>query len=595
MDLMGKTRRTKMCGEFRSQDIGQNVVAMGFVAKYRNLGPIIFIDLRDRTGIVQVSIEENTIGEELFAKAVKIRNEYVLAIEGVVESRGEKNINKNIPTGEVEIIAKDVKILNTAEELPIVISDKAKNSEALSYKYRYLDIRREAIQRKLIMRSKVCKVARDYFEENGFLEIETPFLGRSTPEGARDYLVPSRVHPSCFYALPQSPQIYKQLLMIGGYDRYYQIARCFRDEDLRANRQPEFTQIDLEMSFADENDIMDIGEGLLRKIFKECINYDLPEKIRRMPYKEAMERYGSDKPDTRFDMEIVNVSDLVANCGFSVFTGAVANGGSVRAINAKGLAGEFTRKEIDKLTPFVQDFGAKGVAYIKLTDAGINSPIAKFLSEDEINALIERLDIKVGDIAFFLADRDKTVLQTLGALRIRIAKQFNLIRPGFDVLWVVDFPLFEYSEEEGRAVAVHHPFTAPKDEDIPELDKNVLNVLSKAYDIVINGEEAGGGSVRIHQVELQHKMFELLGMSEEDIVRRFGFFVDAFKYGTPPHCGMAFGLDRLIMTLTGTDNIKDVIAFPKMQNASCLMTDAPAMVEPKQLEELYIECKKSEE
>lgn len=594
MDLMGKTRRTKMCGEFRSSDIGQSVVAMGFVAKYRNLGPIIFIDLRDRTGIVQVSIEENSIGADLFAKAVKIRNEYVLAIEGIVESRGEKNINKNIPTGEVEIIAKDVKILNTAEELPIVISDKVKNSEALSYKYRYLDIRREAIQKKLIMRSKVCKVVRDYFEDNGFLEIETPFLGRSTPEGARDYLVPSRVHPSCFYALPQSPQIYKQLLMIGGYDRYYQIARCFRDEDLRANRQPEFTQIDIEMSFADENDIMDIGEGLLRKIFKECINYDLPEKIRRMPYKEAMERYGSDKPDTRFDMEIVNVSDIVSSCGFSVFTGAIANGGSVRAINAKGLAGEFTRKEIDKLTPFVQDFGAKGVAYIKLTEQGVTSPIAKFLSEEEINSLIERLDIKEGDIAFFLADRDKTVLQTLGALRIRIAKQFNLIRAGYDVLWVVDFPLFEYSEEEGRPVAVHHPFTAPKDEDIPELDRNVLNVLSKAYDIVINGEEAGGGSVRIHQVELQHKMFELLGMSEEDIVRRFGFFVDAFKYGTPPHCGMAFGLDRLIMTLTGTDNIKDVIAFPKMQNASCLMTDAPATVEQKQLDELFIECKKSE-
>ncbi len=594
MDLLGNLRRTKMCGEFRSSDIGSKVVAMGFVAKYRNLGPIIFVDLRDRSGIVQVSFEESSLPQEVFEKAKKIRNEFVLAVEGVVTSRGEKNINTNIPTGEIEIICESLKILNIAEELPIVISDKAKNSETLSYQYRYLDLRRESLQSKLIMRSKICHITRNYFEKNGFLEIETPFLGKSTPEGARDYLVPSRVHPGSFYALPQSPQIYKQLLMISGFDRYYQIARCFRDEDLRANRQPEFSQIDFEMSFSDSDDVMNIAEGLVRSVYKETINYDIPEKIIRMPYCEAMERFGSDKPDLRFGMEIENVTECVKGSTFAVFNQAIENGGSVRAINAKGLASQYTRKEIDKLTPFVADYGAKGVAWLKLTEEGINSPIAKFFDEGIIAALVEKLNIEQGDIVFFVSDVGNTPLTALGALRIRIAKQFNLIEPGYKFLWITEFPLLEYDDEEKRYVAVHHPFTAPMDEDIPLLDTDPLKVRSKAYDLVINGEEAGGGSVRIHTVQMQQKMFGLLGMTPEDITYRFGFFVDAFKYGAPPHCGMAFGLDRMVMSLTGTDNIKDVIAFPKMQNASCLMTEAPAEVEQKQLDDLFINIIKSE-
>lgn len=594
MDLLGNLRRTKMCGEFRSSDIGNTVVAMGFVAKYRNLGPIIFVDLRDRSGIVQVSFEESSLSGDLFEKAKKIRNEYVLAVTGVVQSRGEKNINPNMPTGEVEIICTSLKILNVAEDLPIVISDKAKNSETLSYQYRYLDLRRESLQSKLILRSKICHITRNYFEKNGFLEIETPFLGKSTPEGARDYLVPSRVHPGSFYALPQSPQIYKQLLMIAGFDRYYQIARCFRDEDLRANRQPEFSQIDFEMSFSDSEDVMNIAEGLVRNVFKETINYDVPERIIRMPYVEAMERFGSDKPDLRFGMEIQNVTDQVKDSTFAVFNQTIANGGSVRAINAKGLAHAFTRKEIDKLTPFVADFGAKGVAWLKMTEEGVTSPIAKFFDEKIISALVEKLNIEQGDICFFVSDKTSVALTALGALRIRIAKQFNLVEPGYKFLWITEFPLLEYDEEEKRYVAVHHPFTAPMDEDIPLLDTDPLKVRSKAYDLVINGEEAGGGSVRIHTVEMQQKMFGLLGMTPEDIVYRFGFFVDAFKYGAPPHCGMAFGLDRMVMSLTGTDNIKDVIAFPKMQNACCLMTEAPAEVEQKQLDDLFISVTKSE-
>lgn len=588
MDLLGNLRRTKMCGEFRSTDIDKTVVAMGFVAKYRNLGPIIFVDLRDRSGIVQLSFEESSLPAEVFEKAKKIRNEFVLAVTGVVRSRGEKNINMNIPTGEIEIICDTLKIINTAEDLPIVISDKAKNSETLSYQYRYLDLRRESLQSKLIVRSKICHITRNYFEENGFLEIETPFLGKSTPEGARDYLVPSRVHPGSFYALPQSPQIYKQLLMISGFDRYYQIARCFRDEDLRANRQPEFSQIDFEMSFSDSEDVMNIAEGLVRKVFSETIGYDVPEKIIRMPYVEAMERFGSDKPDLRFGMELKNLSDIVKNSGFAVFNSALEKGGSVRAINAKGLANSFTRKEIDKLTPFVADFGAKGVAWLKLTAEGVTSPIAKFLSEDMINNILNTMDAHEGDIIFFVADVNSVVFASLGALRIRIAKQFNLVESGYKFLWVTEFPLLEFDAEENRYVAVHHPFTAPMDEDIPLLDTDPTKVRSKAYDLVINGEEAGGGSVRIHTVEMQQKMFGLLGMTPEDIVYRFGFFVDAFKYGAPPHCGMAFGLDRMVMSLTGTDNIKDVIAFPKMQNACCLMTEAPAEVEQKQLDDLLI-------
>ncbi len=590
MDLLGSTRRTKMCGEFRASDIGQTAVAMGFVAKERNLGPIIFVDLRDRTGIVQLSFEASDLGAEVFAKAARIRNEFVLAVTGVVTGRGEKNVNKNIPTGEVEICVKELKVLSEADVPPFVVGD-TNVSEVLRLKYRYLDLRRSYLQDRIIFRSKASKLIRDYMESQGFLDIETPFLGRSTPEGARDYLVPSRIHHGEFYALPQSPQQYKQLLMISGFDRYYQIARCFRDEDLRANRQPEFSQVDMEMSFADSEDIMKVCEGLIRKLFKECINYDIGESIPRMPFRDAMERYGSDKPDVRFGMEITNISDAVKDCGFSVFAEACKTG-SVRAINAKGFANRFPRKELDKLGVFVKEnYNAKGLAYMLLKEEGVTCSFSKFLTEEEIEAIKKATDAQQGDAMFFVADaKNSVVLSALGALRIKIAKENNLIPEGYKILWVTEFPLLEFSEEENKLVAVHHPFTAPMDEDIPMLDTNPLAVRSKAYDLVINGEEAGGGSVRIHTPEMQCKMFNLLGMDDEAIRARFGYFVDAFRYGAPPHCGLAFGLDRLVMLLTKTDSIKDVIAFPKVQNASCLMTDAPSAVEPLQLKELAIKC-----
>lgn len=589
VDFLNGLERTHKCGQLRADDIDKQVTVMGFVAKYRNLGNLLFIDLRDIGGVVQVAFDDQ-VDKAIFDKATTIRNEYVIAVTGKVRSRGS-NINKNMPTGEVEILAHDLKILSEADVTPFVITEDIKVGEPLRLKYRYLDLRRSALQSKLVMRDKITRVVRNYLSDNGFLEIETPFLGKSTPEGARDYLVPSRLHNGEFYALPQSPQLFKQLLMIAGMDRYYQIAKCFRDEDLRANRQPEFSQIDMEMSYVEDNEqVMAIAEGLIKAVFKECLGMELNEKFRRIPYSEAMEKWGSDKPDTRFDMQLKDLSDIVKNCGFSVFTGAIANGGSVRAINAKGLCSKMTRKEVDACGEFVKSYGAKGLAYAMFREDGsITSSILKFLSEEEQKAIFETMDAQKGDILFFVADKDKVVFDSLGALRCHIADKYELYdKSKFDFLWVVDFPLLEYSEEDGRYYAVHHPFTSAIVEDIPLLDTDPLKVCSNAYDMVINGQEAGGGSIRIHDPRMQEKIFSILGFTQEDIEERFGFFVEAFKYGAPPHGGLAFGLDRLTMLVTGTDNIKDVIAFPKVQNASCLMSGAPSPVEDKQLKELAI-------
>ncbi len=594
IDFLNGAKRTHMCGQLRATDIGNNVTVMGFVAKYRNLGNLIFIDLRDRDGIVQVAFDDN-VDKSVFEKADSIRNEFVVCVKGNVRSRGS-NINKNMPTGEVEILATELKILSQAEVTPFVITEDIKAGENLKLKYRYLDLRRNYLQSRLVMRDKITRITRNYLADNGFLEIETPFLGKSTPEGARDYLVPSRVHHGEFYALPQSPQLYKQLLMIAGMDRYYQIARCFRDEDLRANRQPEFSQIDMEMSFVENpEDVMQIAEGLIRQVFDQCIGVKFEEKIRRITYQEAMEKWGSDKPDTRFDLQIHNISDIVSGCGFSVFEGALANGGSVRAINAKGLCSKMTRKDIDACGEFVKSYGAKGLAWAMYKEEGTTSPIYKFLDEATKAKLEQSMNVQVGDVVFIVADKNKVVFDSLGALRCYLANKYELFdKNTYDVLWIVDFPLLEYDQEEQRYVAVHHPFTSAKIEDLPLLDSDPLKVRANAYDLVINGEEAGGGSIRIHDTKMQQKMFGLLGMSQQDIEERFGFFVDAFRYGTPPHGGLAFGLDRLVMLVTKTDNIKDVIAFPKVQNASCLMTGAPAQVEDKQLKELAILCQEIE-
>ena len=589
VDFLNGLERTHKCGQLRAADIDKQVTVMGFVAKYRNLGNLLFIDLRDIGGVVQVAFDDQ-VDKAIFDKATTIRNEYVIAVTGKVRSRGS-NINKNMPTGEVEILAHDLKILSEADVTPFVITEDIKVGEPLRLKYRYLDLRRSALQSKLVMRDKITRVVRNYLSDNGFLEIETPFLGKSTPEGARDYLVPSRLHNGEFYALPQSPQLFKQLLMIAGMDRYYQIAKCFRDEDLRANRQPEFSQIDMEMSYVEDNEqVMNVAEGLIKAVFKECLGMELNEKFRRIPYSEAMEKWGSDKPDTRFDMQLKDLSDIVKNCGFSVFTNAVAGGGSVRAINAKGLCSKMTRKEVDACGEFVKSYGAKGLAYAMFREDGsITSSILKFLSEEEQKAIFDTMDAQKGDILFFVADKNKVVFDSLGALRCHIADKYELYdKSKFDFLWVVDFPLLEYSEEDGRYYAVHHPFTSAIVEDIPLLDTDPLKVRSNAYDMVINGQEAGGGSIRIHDPRMQEKIFSILGFTQEDIEERFGFFVEAFKYGAPPHGGLAFGLDRLTMLVTGTDNIKDVIAFPKVQNASCLMSGAPSPVEDKQLKELAI-------
>ena len=592
-ELLNGYKRTKMCGEFRATDIDNEVVLMGFVAKYRNLGNLIFIDVRDRSGLVQVSFDDST-EKSVFEKATKLRNEYVVCVKGVVRSRGT-NINKNLPTGEIEVIANDLRILSEAEVPPFVISDDANVGDQTRLKYRYLDLRRPSLQKILVMRSKISKIARDYLDENGFLDIETPFLGKSTPEGARDYLVPSRVHPGEFYALPQSPQLFKQLLMIAGYDRYYQIARCFRDEDLRANRQPEFSQIDLEMSYVEKDrDVMEIAEGLICRVFNECCGLNLKVgEFRHMPYAEAMENYGSDKPDTRFDLKIKNISEAVKDCEFTVFKSCLENGGSVRGINFKGHATKLTRKQIDALAEFVKGYGIKGLAWVALKPEGTTSSFMKFMTEAEMDSIYKAMDAEVGDLLLIVADKTKLVLDSLGGLRCYLADTYNLYdKSTFDFLWITDFPLLEYDEEEGRYVAVHHPFTSCKAEDLELLKTNPGKARANAYDFVINGQEAGGGSIRIHDYKMQQEMFKLLGMSEEDIKDRFGFFVDAFKYGAPPHGGLAFGLDRLVMLVTGTDNIKDVIAFPKVQNASCLMSEAPSVVEDKQLNELYLKINK---
>lgn len=587
-EFLSNLKRTKMCGEFRSSDIGKKITAYGFVAKYRNLGSIQFVDLRDRTGILQLSFVQADY-PEVYEKSTKIRNEFVIAIVGTVQPRGEKNINKNLPTGEIEVIVEDLRILSEADTPPFAISDLANVGETLRYKYRYLDLRRNSLQSYLITRAKLAQVVNNYLSKHGFLNIETPILGKSTPEGARDYLVPSRVHPSNFYALPQSPQLYKQLLMISGFDRYYQIAKCFRDEDLRANRQPEFTQIDIEMSYVDKiTDVMYEVEGLVREIFKEIKGIKLPRHFRQLKYKDAMEKYGSDKPDTRFGLELVDVTKVVKGCGFSVFDNATKRGYSVRAINAKGLS-KMTRKEIDSYQDVVREYGAKGLAYISIKEEGISSPIQKFFTEEKFSELIEKLGGEKGDVLFFVADKNKVVFDALGALRLAIAKKNNLIDESvYDILWVTDFPLYEYDEEEKRLVAMHHPFTSPKNEHLKYLDKNPLKVCAKAYDLVINGQEAGGGSIRINNREIQRKMFEMISLTEQDINERFGYFVEAFNYGVPPHGGLALGFDRMVMLLTGTDNIKDVIAFPKNQSAIGLMEECPSIVEQKQLDELGI-------
>ena len=597
VDFLNGAKRTKMCGEYRASDIGKRVTVMGFVAKYRNLGNLMFIDVRDRTGIVQVAFDDS-VDKAVFDKAATVRNEYVISASGVVRSRGG-NVNANMPTGEIEVLADELRILSEAETTPFVIAENAKVGETLRLKYRYLDLRRPSLQNILVTRDKVTRILRNYLSDNGFLEIETPFLGKSTPEGARDYLVPSRIHHGEFYALPQSPQIYKQLLMIAGMDRYYQIARCFRDEDLRANRQPEFSQVDLEMSYVEKSeDVMEIAEGAIKEVFSKCLDMKFDKPFRRIPYEEAMRRWGSDKPDTRYDLEIHDLAGAVSGGGFSVFDNALAAGGSVRGINAKGLCKSMTRKDVDACADYAKSCGAKGLAYAMLKEDGsVTSSFFKFLPEEKVKAVCDALDAKAGDVIFVVADASyMTTVTTLGSLRCYLAEKYSLYdKSVFDFLWVVDFPLLEYSEEEQRYVAVHHPFTAAKPEDVPLLDTDPLKVRSNAYDIVINGQEAGGGSIRIHDPRMQEKIFSLLGLTEEEIEAKFGFFVEAFRYGAPPHGGLAFGLDRLVMIVTGTDNIKDVIAFPKVQNASCLMTGAPSTVENKQLEELALVCKQDKE
>ncbi|WP_027308028.1 aspartate--tRNA ligase [Caloramator sp. ALD01] len=592
-EALNGLKRTCMCGEVFEDKVGSKVTVMGWVQRRRDLGGLIFVDLRDRTGIVQVVFGDE-INKEAFEKAHSIRSEYVLAVTGEVVLRESPNLN--MPTGKVEIKAEALKILSESETPPIYIKENLDASEAIRLKYRYLDLRRPDLQRNLMLRHKAAKVVRDFFDENGFLEIETPYLTKSTPEGARDYLVPSRNFPGKFYALPQSPQIFKQILMISGYDRYFQIVRCFRDEDLRANRQPEFTQIDIEMSFVDVDDVISINEKFIKRLFKEVKGIDVEIPFIRMPYKEALERYGSDKPDIRFGMELKDLTDIVKDSEFKVFKDTVASGGHVRAINAEGCA-EFGRKEIDRLTDFVKTYGAKGLAWIALKDGEIKSQIAKFLKEEELNAIIEKTEAKDGDLILIVADKPKVVFASLGALRLELARKLGLIGPDnkeYKFLWVTEFPLLEYDEEEGRYVAVHHPFTSPMDEDIELLETEPGKVRAKAYDIVLNGEEIGGGSIRIHDTKLQERMFKALGFTMEDAWERFGFLLEAFKFGPPPHGGIAYGFDRLIMFLAGTENIKDVIAFPKNQNAACPLSNAPNVVDKKQLDELGIQIIENE-
>ena len=583
--------RTHRCAELSPENTGDTVTVMGWAHKRRDLGGVIFVDLRDRSGIVQVVFNPQS-NREMFTKAESIRSEYVLAITGEVEKRSPETINPKLSTGEIEIMVKELRILSKAETPPIQIEEDSDVNETVRLKYRYVDLRRPDMQRNLMLRHRVAKIARDYYDNNGFLEIETPMLTKSTPEGARDYLVPSRVHPGKFFALPQSPQLFKQLLMVAGYDRYMQITKCFRDEDLRADRQPEFTQIDLEMSFVDVNDVLAINEGFIKKVFKEAMNIEIETPFLRLTYQEAMDRFGSDKPDIRFGLELVNISDIVADCGFKVFSDAVKNGGSIRAINAKGCGAKFSRREIDSLGEFVKTYRAKGMAWIAVEENELKSAITKFLSEAEIKGILDRVKAEPGDLICFIADKNEVVYDSLGALRMELARKLELLdRKVFSFLWVTEFPLLEYNDEENRWVAKHHPFTSPMDEDLEFIDTDPGKVRAKAYDIVLNGVEIGGGSIRIHMQELQAKMFKLLGFSDEQAWERFGFLLEAFRYGVPPHGGLAYGLDRMVMLMTGRSSIRDVIAFPKVQNASDLMTNAPDSVELKQLKELHITTK----
>ena len=594
-ESMQGLHRSHRCTEVNNTMIGNTVTVMGWVQKSRNKGGIIFVDLRDRSGILQVIFEEAKCGAESFAKAEKLRSEFVAAITGTVAARGGA-VNENLATGDIEVIATDIRILAEAETPPFPIEENSKTKEDLRLKYRYLDLRRPDLQRNIMMRSKVTTLTRAFLAGEGFIEIETPTLCKSTPEGARDYLVPSRVHPGEFYALPQSPQIYKQLLMCSGYDRYFQIARCYRDEDLRADRQPEFTQIDMELSFVDVDDVIDVNERFLAKLFKEVLNVDVQLPIQRMTYKEAMERFGSDKPDLRFGMELCDVTDVVKDCEFVVFKSAIENGGSVRGINANGQ-GAMPRKKIDALVDFAKGYGAKGLAYIAIQEDGsYKSSFAKFMKEEEMAALVERMQGKPGDLLLFAADKSKLVYDVLGALRLEIANQLGLLhKDEYRFVWITEFPLLEWSEELGRYQAMHHPFTMPMEEDLQYIESDPGRVRAKAYDIVLNGTEIGGGSVRIHQDDIQEQMFKALGFTMERAYDQFGFLLNAFKYGVPPHAGLAYGLDRLVMLMAQQDSIRDVIAFPKVKDASCLMSEAPNVVDSKQLEELGIEVSAQEE
>ena len=588
METLKGLKRTHYCGDLRMDNVGQEVILNGWVQKKRNLGGLVFVDLRDIRGISQIIFDAD-VSKDAFEKAEKLGSEYVIAVKGIVRERQAKN--PNMATGDIEISATELRVLSKSQTPPIYIKDDDNVSEDKRLKYRYLDLRKPSMQNNLIMRSKVAQIVRQYLSENNFLEIETPFLIKPSPEGARDYLVPSRVNPGKFYALPQSPQLFKQILMVSGMDRYFQIVKCFRDEDLRADRQPEFTQIDCEMSFVDENDVMTMMENMIGRIFKEIHNIDIQLPLKRITYKEAMDRFGSDKPDTRFAMELTDLSDLVKDCGFGVFSSAAnAANSSVRAINAIGGADAFSKKGMKKLEEHAKTYKAKGLAWIKVTEEGIDSPIAKFFTEDEIKAILDRMDAKAGDLILFVADKNKVVYDALGQLRLEVARKMDLIdKNKYNLLWVTEFPLFEEDEETGRMIAMHHPFTCPLDEDIDKLDQEDKTQLrAKAYDMVLNGYELGGGSVRISDEEVQEKMFKALGMSQETANDKFGYLLEAFKYGVPPHAGLAFGFDRLMMLLTGADNIREVIAFPKNQNAICPMTNAPGLPEEGQLEELSI-------
>ncbi len=590
MDTMNGLKRTHYCGTLNADNIGNEVVVTGWVQRRRDLGALIFIDLRDRTGVVQLAFDDNT-NREVFDKALSARSEYVLMAKGVVRERSSKN--KDIPTGDIEIEVNDLRVLGVSETPPFEIVENCQTSEVTRLKYRYLDLRRPDLQKNILLRHKITKITRDYFDETGFIEIETPMLIRSTPEGARDFLVPSRIHNGSFYALPQSPQLYKQLSMVAGFDRYMQIARCFRDEDLRADRQPEFTQIDLEMSFVDVDDVMNMGEGYIQRVFKEAMGVDIELPLPRLTYKEAMERYGSDKPDTRYEMELCDLSSVVAGCGFGVFTSALENGGAVYCITAKNAVNTLTRKEIDKLTEYVRGIGAKGLAFARLMPDGLASSFAKFLTEDEMNALLQKAGAETGDVVLIVADTKKnSVLSVLGALRQEVAKKLDIIPTDkYNLLWITEFPFFEWDEDAQTFVAMHHPFTSPMDECLEYLETDKAQVRAKAYDLVLNGVELSSGSIRITDPVLQKRMFTLLGLSDEEAYEKFGFLTDAFKFGPPPHGGMGIGLDRLVMQMIGAESLRDVIAFPKLQNASEPMTECPSPVDNIQLDELGITIK----